>query len=145
VFEAACLTTSAVLGITIFAMSDSFKKLDGVKEFSIMAPALSAVGICFAVTGLLALAPVQNLTAEPCTVPAEECAEPTVNKLTLVYACIGVVLFALIMLFDTSMIIGGKSSMFNLGPECYILGALQLYLEIINMFVLLIVILGAGE
>lgn len=58
VFEAACLTTSAVLGITIFAMSDSFKKLDGVKEFSIMAPALSAVGICFAVTGLLALAPV---------------------------------------------------------------------------------------
>jgi len=39
-------------------MSESFKNLDGVKDFSMMAPALSAVGICFAVTGLLALAPV---------------------------------------------------------------------------------------
>jgi len=46
------------------------------------------------------------------------------------------------MLFDTSSVIGGKSIMFELGPETYILGALQLYLEIINMFVLIMVILG---
>jgi FtsH-binding integral membrane protein len=53
-----------------------------------------------------------------------------------------IVLFAIIMLFDTSQVIGGKSMMFELGPECYILGALQLYLEYINMFVLILVILG---
>ena len=60
------------------------------------------------------------------------------------YAGIGCALFALIMLFDTSMVIGGKSMMFALEPECFVLGALQLYLEIINMFVMIIVIL-AGE
>lgn len=60
----------------------------------------------------------------------------------LAYASIGVILFSMIFLFDTSMVIGGKSMMFVLGPECYILGAIQLYLETINMFVLLLVILG---
>jgi FtsH-binding integral membrane protein len=64
------------------------------------------------------------------------------DNMRLLYAGLGVVLFALIMLFDTSMVIGGNSFMFVLGPECYILGAIQLYLEIINMFVLILVILG---
>jgi hypothetical protein len=60
----------------------------------------------------------------------------------IVYAGLGCVLFALIMLFDTKSVIGGKSIMFELGPETYIMGAVQLYLEIINMFVLVMVILG---
>ena len=64
------------------------------------------------------------------------------DMMKLAYATIGMLLFSMIFLFDTSMVIGGKSMMFVLGPECYILGAIQLYLEIINMFVLLLVILG---
>lgn len=63
----------------------------------------------------------------------------------LLYACIGVILFSLIMLFDTKCVIGGKSMMFELGPEAYILGAVQLYLEIVNMFVLIMVILGEAQ
>lgn len=131
VFEAFCLTTAAVIGITIFALT-SFKKIEGVEKFSIMAPALSAVGMIFAVTGLFVFLPVTNL--------APEAGEKSNYK--VVYATIAIILFALIMLFDTSQVIGGKSMMFELGPECYILGALQLYLEYINMFVLILVILG---
>ena len=59
------------------------------------------------------------------------------------YALIGVILFTLILLLDTSAIIGGKKMMFTLGPECFILGAIQLYLEMINMFILAIVLLGS--
>lgn len=71
------------------------------------------------------------------------CGDP--DSMKLLYACIGVCLFALIMLFDTKSVIGGKSIMFELGPETYILGAVQLYLEIINMFVLIMVILGEAS
>ena len=67
----------------------------------------------------------------------------------MIFALIGVVGFILIMLLDTSMIIGngngtskGFTFMFTLGPECYILGAIQLYLEAINFFILILVILA---
>ena len=101
-----------------------------------MAPGLSAVGMIFAVTGLFVFLPVTDLTKDPNV--------DTTGKLNwkVLYASIAIVLFAIIMLFDTSQVIGGKSMMFELGPECYILGALQLYLEYINMFVLILVILG---
>ena len=69
------------------------------------------------------------------------CEKPDSN-MRLIYSALGLSLFALIMLFDTSMVIGGNSFMFVLGPECYILGAIQLYLEAMNMFVLALVILG---
>ena len=95
-----------------------------------MGPALSAVGMTFAVTGLFVVASTNSLAA-PDTNP----------KMNTLYAGIGASLLGLIMLFDTSMVIGGKSMMFSLGPECFVLGALQLYLEIINMFVMIIVIL----
>jgi len=134
VFEAFCLTTAAVVGITVFAAT-SFTKIDGVKEFSIMAPLLSAVGMIFAVTGLFVFVPATNLVKKDTDVE-------TGPNWRVGYATIAIVLFAVIMLFDTSQVIGGKSMMFELGPECYILGALQLYLEYINMFVLILVILG---
>lgn len=135
VFEAFVLTTAAVLGITIFAFT-SFRKIDGVKEFSIMAPALSAVGLIFAVSGLFVLVTATDLAPD-------DSVDSNQKGMRVLFAAIGVALFALIMLFDTSQVIGGKSMMFELGPECYILGALQLYLEIVNMFVLLLVILGS--
>jgi len=62
--------------------------------------------------------------------------------LNVLFASIGAVLFVLIMLFDTSMIVGGSKMMFSIGMECYMIAALQLYLEVVNMFALLIVILG---
>ena len=114
VFEAACLTAAAVIGIQIFAFT-GFKKIEGVESFSIMAPFLSAVGMTFAVSGLFVIASVNSLSDQ------EEIKSSRMNTL---YAGIGCALLALVMLFDTSMVIGGKSMMFSLGPECYILGAL---------------------
>lgn len=135
--EAAALTTAAVLGITIFAFT-GLKEVPGMKSISFIGPGLSAIGLIFGVTAFFVFAPNEKLGCEV----DEEGKCKAVGGMKLLYACIGVCLFALIMLFDTSSVIGGKSIMFELGPDTFILGALQLYLEIINMFVLIMVILG---
>lgn len=137
VIEAASLTTAAVLGITIFAFT-GFKETQGKKTISFIGPGLSAIGLIFGVTAFFVFAPNEKLGCEI----DEGTGECKTGGMKLLYATIGVCLFALIMLFDTSSVIGGKSIMFELGPETYILGALQLYLEMINMFVLIMVILG---
>ena len=138
VFEALALTAAAVLGITIFAFI-GFRKLDGMKTISMIGPGLSAIGLLFGVASFFVFAPNDMLGCD-----RDEAGECKPSGIKLMYAVLGVCLFALIMLFDTSSVIGGKSIMFELGPETYILGAIQLYLEIINMFVLAMVILGEG-
>ena len=110
-----------------------------MKTISFIGPGLSAIGLIFGVTAFFVFAPNEKLG---CEVDEEGKCKQDVGAMKLLYACIGVCLFAMIMLFDTSSVIGGKSIMFELGPETYILGAVQLYLEIINMFVLIMVILG---
>lgn len=137
VFEAFALTCAAVMGITIFAIT-KFRDIDGVQEISMIGPGLSAIGLVFGVTAFFVFAPNKRLG---CDLDADgKCMAP--SSMRLLYACLGVILFSMIMLFDTASVIGGKSIMFELGPETYILGAIQLYLEMINMFVLIIVILG---
>ena len=112
-----------------------------MKDISFIGPALSAIGLVFGLALFFAVAPNEKLGCDMVENESGdlECKPDTMK---LIYAGIGVILFSLIFLFDTSMVIGGQSMMFVLGPECYILGAIQLYLEIINMFVLLLVILG---
>jgi FtsH-binding integral membrane protein len=137
VLEAFVLTAAAVLGITIFAFT-GFRKLDGVDKISFIGPGLSAIGLLFGVASIFVFAPNDLLGCDR----DEETNECKPSGIKLLYAVLGVSLFAMIMLFDTASVIGGKSMMFELGPETYILGAIQLYLEIINMFVLAMVILG---
>jgi FtsH-binding integral membrane protein len=118
VFEAVALTAAAVLGITIFAFT-GFKKMEGVQKISMIGPGLSAIGLVFGVASFFVFAPNDSLGCER-DPETDEC-KP--SGLKVMYAVLGVCLFALIMLFDTSSVIGGKSIMFELGPETYILGA----------------------
>ena len=141
VFEASALTAAAVIGITIFAFTGLKDQDNGIYELSFIAPGLSALALVFGVAAFFVFGPQENLGCDL----DETTGKCKRDGMKLLYACIGVVLFALIMLFDTKSVIGGKSMMFELGPETYILGALQLYLEIINMFVLLMVILGEAN
>lgn len=141
VFEAFALTAAAVIGITIFAFTGLKDPDSGIVELSFIAPGLSALALVFGVAAFFVFGPQENLGCDL----DETTGKCKRDGMKLLYACIGVMLFALIMLFDTKSVIGGKSMMFELGPETYILGALQLYLEIINMFVLLMVILGEAN
>eukprot|EP00213_Chloropicon_mariensis_P006294 CAMPEP_0197476962 /NCGR_PEP_ID=MMETSP1309-20131121/12262_1 /TAXON_ID=464262 /ORGANISM="Genus nov. species nov., Strain RCC998" /LENGTH=373 /DNA_ID=CAMNT_0043017621 /DNA_START=101 /DNA_END=1222 /DNA_ORIENTATION=- len=60
----------------------------------------------------------------------------------LVYACVGVLLFSGLLVYNTQMIVGGKNRKYSLGPDDYILGALSIYIDIINLFMFILTIIG---
>jgi len=43
-----------------------------------------------------------------------------------------------LLIFDTQQVVGGKHRRFQLSPEEYIAGALQLYLDIVYLFIILL-------
>merc|ERR1712110_948995 len=56
-----------------------------------------------------------------------------------IFALCGAILFSLYILYDTSMI------MRKLGPDDYIMAAVDLYLDIINLFLFILQLLGEGD
>lgn len=63
--------------------------------------------------------------------------------LHVVYCVAGVFLYALYLVYDTQLIVGNKENKIDI--DDYILGAMMLYLDIINMFVYLLQILKAAS
>ncbi len=61
------------------------------------------------------------------------------NTLHLIICCFGVFLYSLYLVYDTQLIIGNKEN--KLDYDDYIMGALMLYLDIINLFIYLLEIL----
>jgi len=64
--------------------------------------------------------------------------------LSLVYASIGALIFSAYIVFDTQMMMGGKHK-YSLSPEEYIFAALNLYLDIINLFMFILSIIGGSR
>lgn len=60
---------------------------------------------------------------------------------SLVYASLGALLFSAYLVFDTQLMLGGKHR-YSLSPEEYIFAALNLYLDIINLFLYILTIIG---
>ena len=63
--------------------------------------------------------------------------------LRLVYCALGVLLFSVYLVFDTQFIVGGADRYASLNKEDYILGAIILYLDIINIFLYIVQILSS--
>jgi len=61
----------------------------------------------------------------------------------LILCFVGVVLFGIYLIFDTQYIVGGKHRKHTIDKEDYILGAMILYLDIINIFVYLLQIFSS--
>ena len=69
---------------------------------------------------------------------------PANRTLRLVYAAIGCLIFSLYIVYDTQLMIGGKHS-YALSPEEYIFAALNLYLDIVQLFLFILRIVGAAR
>ncbi|XP_054723499.1 protein lifeguard 1-like [Uloborus diversus] len=68
----------------------------------------------------------------------------TYNKIMLtIYAAGGALLFTLFLAYDTQMLMGGKKH--ELSPEEHIFAAMQLYLDIVNIFMYLLMLLNLGR
>lgn len=62
--------------------------------------------------------------------------------LSCVYGAVAAAIFSVFLIFDTQMVVGGKHRRYQLSPEEYIYGALQLYVDIVNLFILLLGLVG---
>lgn len=60
----------------------------------------------------------------------------------IVYACLGTLVFSLYLVFDTQLIVGGKHRKYEVSPEEYVFAALNLYLDIVTLFLLLLQLIG---
>ena len=66
---------------------------------------------------------------------------PSTRTIRLVYCAIGAIIFSVYIVYDTQLMIGGKHKYF-LSPEEYIFASLNLYLDIINLFMYILSIIG---
>lgn len=62
----------------------------------------------------------------------------------LVYACLGALIFSLYLVYDTQLLIGGHHK-YSISPEEYIFAALNLYLDVINLFIYILQIIGTRK
>ncbi|KAI8778269.1 protein lifeguard 1 [Biomphalaria glabrata] len=62
----------------------------------------------------------------------------------LVYASLGALIFSAYLVFDTQLMLGGKHK-YSLSPEEYIFAALNLYLDIVNLFLFILSIIGSAK
>lgn len=114
VFTAAGATALIVLALTIFSFQTKW-------DFTGMAPYLFVALVCLMIFGFFA-------------------AIFRSNTAYIVYACIGVLIFSMYLVYDTQMLIGGKK--YQLSEEEYIFAALTIYIDVIQIFLYLLELFG---
>jgi hypothetical protein len=60
-----------------------------------------------------------------------------------VYAALGTLIFALFIVIDTQLIMG--KGRYQISPEEYVMGALIIYMDVINLFIFLLRLIGGGR
>lgn len=63
--------------------------------------------------------------------------------LLLVYSCIGAGLFMIYLVYDVQLLIGGGK--YELSPEDYVFAAAQIFLDVVQLFLLLLQIIGLSN
>jgi len=67
------------------------------------------------------------------------------NKITMIlYGSAGALIFSLYIVYDTQLMMGG-SHKYSISPEEYVFATLNLYLDIINLFLYILMIVGASR
>ena len=107
------------IGITVILVLAMQTKID----FTAMAGVLLVGLLCLMLFGLLILFFPNN------------------KVVNIVYASLGAFIFGVYIVFDTQMMMGGKHK-YALDPEEYIFASLNLYLDIINLFMYILSIIG---
>ncbi|XP_046311168.1 protein lifeguard 1-like [Marmota monax] len=63
----------------------------------------------------------------------------------LLYAGLGTVLFSMYLVMDVQLMVGGRHHHSDLDPEEYVFAALNIYLDIINLFIFILQLIGLGR
>ncbi|XP_032520920.2 protein lifeguard 1-like [Danaus plexippus] len=111
VLMAVGITAAVCLGLTLFAFQTKW-------DFTMMGGALVALSMVLLVFGILAIIFRNNI-------------------LHTAYAAAGALIFSLYLVYDTQLMMGGKHK-YSISPEEYIFAALNLYVDIINIFIFIL-------
>ncbi|XP_008570454.1 PREDICTED: protein lifeguard 1-like [Galeopterus variegatus] len=65
--------------------------------------------------------------------------------LHLLYAALGTVIFSFYLVMDVQLMVGGRHHYSNLSPEEYVFAALNIYLDIINLFLFILQLIGLAR
>ncbi|XP_023701979.2 protein lifeguard 1 [Cryptotermes secundus] len=118
VLMAVGLCAAVCFGLTIFAMQTKW-------DFTVMGGGLFVALIILIIFGIVAI-----------FIPGK--------IMNLIYASCGALLFSLYLIYDTQLMIGGEHK-YSISPEEYIFAALSLYLDIVNIFLYILRIIGASR
>ncbi|KAL5286868.1 hypothetical protein ACFFRR_008081 [Megaselia abdita] len=110
------ITAAVCLALTIFALQTKF-------DFTAMGGILLAAAVIFMIFGLVAM-----------FFPGK--------TMQLVYSSIGAFLFSVYLVYDTQLMMGG-SHKYSISPEEYIFAALNIYLDVVQIFMHILSIIGA--
>lgn len=112
------ITAAVVIGLTIFAFQTKW-------DFTMCSGGLLVFLIILFLFGILA-AIMHN------------------RVLSIVYSSLGALVFSMYIVVDTQLMMGGQHQ-YALSPEEYIFAALNLYLDIVNLFLFILSIIGRAR
>lgn len=118
VLMAVGMTAAVCLALTLFAMQTKY-------DFTMMGGVLLVALVIFILFGFLAIFIRTQI-------------------LYIFYAAIGALLFSIFLIYDTQLMLGGKHKC-AISPEEYIFAALNLYLDIINIFTYILMLVGGSR
>merc|ERR1712244_171859 len=67
---------------------------------------------------------------------------PIDGSIRTLYSLAGVVIFSLFIIYDTQLIVGGTHKKHQFTVDDYVFAALNIYLDIINLFLMLLELMG---
>lgn len=112
------LTTLICFALTIFALQTKI-------DFTVMGGFLMIAAIVLLVVSIVAIFFPSKL-------------------MTLIIASAGALIFSLYLLYDTQLMVGGDHK-YSISPEEYVFAALNIYVDIINIFMYILAIIGASS
>lgn len=118
VIMAVGITAAVCLGLTLFAFQTKW-------DFTVMGGILFVAVIVLLLFGIIAI-----------IFPG--------RTMTLVYASVGALIFCVYLIYDTQLMMGGEHK-YSISPEEYIFAALNLYMDIINIFLYILTIIGMSR
>ncbi|QQP51342.1 Fas apoptotic inhibitory molecule 2, partial [Caligus rogercresseyi] len=69
---------------------------------------------------------------------------PYSRTVNIIYAALGALIFSVYIIFDTQMMVGGTHK-YSISPEEYIFASLNLYLDVINLFMMILSLIGSSN
>lgn len=118
VLAAAAMTAAVVVSLTLYAVFTT-------TDFTACGGTIAVIGAVFCVFSLFSFF--------------------FGSTMRMIYAVVGVIIFGIYLIFDTQYIVGGERRQYSISKEDYILGAMILYLDIINIFLFLLEIFGGKK